>query len=657
MEHGEQNPAADLEKGYGKHDRVAAHYVRDVTYRVIPICAVILAFFSDGAILVCTLAFDKPVPRQGAIGISITLAVLFFLFGLGGMYVYRKEHYRPIPKVASGLERPPPETRRRDKTVSMLRTLRNRGKRLTSYISNRSRSDDTSSRIIDGLDGVHTRRSRRSDRAEFVQTRTSDELTTQHPPPPGREDYEQGEAVAAPLQRNIWVQARGTNRGDVPQNAPVRQPGAPRQPNALNMVPGGAHATPLQPPARADPLQAVHQYWGGNGAYDPPRAPQGPDRALDGGHVGGITSTIPAGYNARPSYPRAKPQAPHGMKPRLSHQRNLFNQRNLLLSDTRSVASTRGDVNELTGCDTGGARVNLALVPAPPYLTEEAEAAYLQSELTNWIGAWGCSVLIPAAAPDGIESAAAADALSPPKRAGNQGSLRSADKSPPAQSNKPGSRGAAKTTTPPPKSAAGTPKRRQKRAGDKSPAAPAHGHAHGRARSAAASFEAGFRKLEADHASQRAALQRLSEVLQSSRPEQRAAVPARQPATPDTEGKGTGIETQRWKQRQEPSVTPKPEPLGITGAAGRPARKSPVRIVRTTPRRRRRQQQSPRKAASSPAARLSMVKRRSPGEGPAPPPLAERACLPLSPRRSGHSRRGGVVSSSSGSARVSTWKR
>ncbi|RYP60704.1 hypothetical protein DL769_008008 [Monosporascus sp. CRB-8-3] len=654
MEHGEQNPAADPEKGYGKHDLVAAHYVRDITYRVIPICAVILVFFSDGAILVCTLAFDKPVPRQGAIGISITLAVLFFLFGLGGMYVYRKEHYRSVPKVVNGLERPPAETIKRDKTVSMLKTLKKRGKRLTSYISNRSGSDDTSSRIIDGLDGVHPRSPRRSDRAEFVQTRTSDELTIQHPPPPGREDHEQGRAAAAPLQRNTWVQVRGTNRGNVPQNAPVQQPGGPRQPNALNRAPGGAHANLLQPPARADPLQAIHQYRDGNGAYDSPRVPQGPDRALHGGQGGGITSAVPAGYHARSSYPRANPQTPHTMNARPSRQRNVFNQNNLSMPDTRSVASARGDASELNGWDTSGARVTLALVPDPPYLTEEAEAAYLQPELTNWIGTWARSVLVPAAASDGIEFAAAADALSPSERAGNRGSLRSADKSPPVPSIKPGSSGATKTTTPPPKFAAGTPKRRQKWAGDKSPAA----HAHGLVRSAVASFEAGFRKLEADHATQQAALQRLSEVLRASRPEQRAAVPAGQPATPDTEGKGAGIETQGWKQRQEPNVTPKWEPSAIAGAAGGPTRKPPVRSARTTPRRRRHhQQRSPSKAASPPAARFSMVKRRSPGKGPAPPPLAERAYLSPSPRRSSHSRRGGVVSSSSGSASVSIWKR
>ncbi|RYP00164.1 hypothetical protein DL764_006595 [Monosporascus ibericus] len=656
MEHGEQNPAADLEKGYGKHDRVAAHCVRDVTYRVIPICAVILVFFSDGAILVCTLAFDKPVPRQGAVGISIMLAVLFFLFGLGGMYVYWKEHPRPAPKVANSLERPPPENTRRDKTVSMLRTLKKRGKRLTSYVSNRSRSDDTSSRIIDGLDGVHTRSPRRSDRAEFVQTRTSDELTIQHPAPPGHENYEQGEAVAAHLQRNTWVQVRGTNRVNIPQNARIQQPGAPLQPNTLNRAPGGAHANSLQTPARADPLQAIHQYRGENRAYDSPRVPQGPDRAPRGGHVGDITSAAPAGYNARPSHLRANPQTPHTMAAHVSHQRNLFNQSNPPQSDTRSVASARGHVNEFSGWNTGGARVNLARVPDPPYLTEEAEAAYLQSELTNWIGARARSALVSAAAQDGIESsaAAAAAAPSPPERAGSQGSLRSADKSSPAPSIKPLGPGATKTTTPPSKFAAGTSKRRQKRAGDKSPAA----YAHGRARSAAASFEAGFHKLEADHASQQAALQRLSEVLRASRPEQRAAVPARQPATPDTEGKGAGIEMQRLKQRQEQNVTPKWKPLPVTGGAGGATRKVRVRIMRTTPRRRRRRQRqrSPRKAASLPAAWLSMVKR-LPGKGPAPPPLAERAYLPLPPRRSSHSRRAGVVSGSSGSASVSTWKR
>ena len=103
MENEKQNHMSDLEMGgYGKEPRSWMFYVRDFTYRVVPLCALILVFFSDGAILVCTLAFEKPVPKRGVIVISVMLAVLFLLFGVGGMYIYHRKYYPLLPRDVGG---------------------------------------------------------------------------------------------------------------------------------------------------------------------------------------------------------------------------------------------------------------------------------------------------------------------------------------------------------------------------------------------------------------------------------------------------------------------------------------------------------------------------------------------------------------------------
>ncbi len=89
---------ANLENGYDGHNRVRPDYLQDFTYRVIPLCAVILVFFSDGAILICTLAFDRPLPRKGVIVVSGMLAVFFAIFGIGGMFIYRRRYHPPLSK-------------------------------------------------------------------------------------------------------------------------------------------------------------------------------------------------------------------------------------------------------------------------------------------------------------------------------------------------------------------------------------------------------------------------------------------------------------------------------------------------------------------------------------------------------------------------------
>ena len=137
MDYQEQNHPPDLEMGdHGKPPRDGMYYVRDFTYRVVPLCALILVFFSDGAILVCTLAFDKPIPRQGAIVVSGILAVLFLLFGIGGMYIYHRRYYPLPPKGSPPIirSRPPSNTQwHRRLTNSTLKLLRPLAKRMGKH--------------------------------------------------------------------------------------------------------------------------------------------------------------------------------------------------------------------------------------------------------------------------------------------------------------------------------------------------------------------------------------------------------------------------------------------------------------------------------------------------------------------------------------------
>ncbi|KAH9990001.1 hypothetical protein F4779DRAFT_623882 [Xylariaceae sp. FL0662B] len=97
------NPAsADLEKGHTSHGSTyMTAYVRDITYKVIPFCIVFIVIFSIGAILVSTVAFGRPIPQQGTIAISILLAVLFFLFCIGCIYLYHEKHYPSVTKAPS----------------------------------------------------------------------------------------------------------------------------------------------------------------------------------------------------------------------------------------------------------------------------------------------------------------------------------------------------------------------------------------------------------------------------------------------------------------------------------------------------------------------------------------------------------------------------
>ncbi|KAI1490368.1 hypothetical protein F5X96DRAFT_556286 [Biscogniauxia mediterranea] len=123
----------DVELGQDGIQRNAKHntnYVRDITYKVIPFCCVFLVVFSVGAILISTLAYEKPVPQQATIVVSSMLGAFFLLFCIGGIYLYHEKHYPPLTKGPNCPDRPEPSLRNARQTLkAMSRTVR-RGTRL-----------------------------------------------------------------------------------------------------------------------------------------------------------------------------------------------------------------------------------------------------------------------------------------------------------------------------------------------------------------------------------------------------------------------------------------------------------------------------------------------------------------------------------------------
>ncbi|TGJ81963.1 hypothetical protein E0Z10_g6789 [Xylaria hypoxylon] len=72
--------------------------VRDIIYKIIPFFGFCLVVFSVGAILVSTLAFNKPIPHQGTLVISILLLSFFLLFSIGFMYLYFRKYHPHVSK-------------------------------------------------------------------------------------------------------------------------------------------------------------------------------------------------------------------------------------------------------------------------------------------------------------------------------------------------------------------------------------------------------------------------------------------------------------------------------------------------------------------------------------------------------------------------------
>ncbi|KAK5627403.1 hypothetical protein RRF57_003118 [Xylaria bambusicola] len=70
--------------------RPSTRLVREITFKILPLCSFLLVVFSAGAILISTFSFNEPLPHQAALVISIILLLFFVLFSLGLLCL----HYR-----------------------------------------------------------------------------------------------------------------------------------------------------------------------------------------------------------------------------------------------------------------------------------------------------------------------------------------------------------------------------------------------------------------------------------------------------------------------------------------------------------------------------------------------------------------------------------
>ncbi|KAI0600541.1 hypothetical protein F4775DRAFT_69585 [Biscogniauxia sp. FL1348] len=145
----------DVESGQDGIQRNAKHgtnYVRDITYKIIPFCCAFLVVFSVGAILISTLAYEKPVPQQATIVISSMLGAFFLLFCIGGIYLYHEKHYPPLTKGPNCPDRPSPSPRNACQTLkAMSRTVRRGTKLMRTTITRKPSSytgTTTASRLI-----------------------------------------------------------------------------------------------------------------------------------------------------------------------------------------------------------------------------------------------------------------------------------------------------------------------------------------------------------------------------------------------------------------------------------------------------------------------------------------------------------------------------
>ncbi|KAI6089544.1 hypothetical protein F4821DRAFT_275952 [Hypoxylon rubiginosum] len=102
-------PEAELEEGQlepGNSRKIS--YISDITFKIIPSCALILIFFAAGGILLATLGHNEPIPHQGTVVISILLLTFFIIFFIGAWYLYIKKRYPPLTKGPDAPDRPPP---------------------------------------------------------------------------------------------------------------------------------------------------------------------------------------------------------------------------------------------------------------------------------------------------------------------------------------------------------------------------------------------------------------------------------------------------------------------------------------------------------------------------------------------------------------------
>ncbi|ORY71577.1 uncharacterized protein BCR38DRAFT_470506 [Pseudomassariella vexata] len=66
-------------------------YINQLTYHVIPLCAVFLLCFSVGGVMVCSLGYGKPVPRDAVVVVSILFGIMSFFWLICRLVLYQRD--------------------------------------------------------------------------------------------------------------------------------------------------------------------------------------------------------------------------------------------------------------------------------------------------------------------------------------------------------------------------------------------------------------------------------------------------------------------------------------------------------------------------------------------------------------------------------------
>ncbi|KAI1466294.1 uncharacterized protein F4812DRAFT_73179 [Daldinia caldariorum] len=134
---------SDLERGQGRPKSTrAVSYVRDITYKVLPCFIVCLVLLSAGGILVATVTYNKPLPRDPVIVISSMLLVFLVLAWIGLFYLYRLKRFPPLTRGPNAPDRPAP----------VARTWKDRVKRCCELIIEKLSDDDSADEPEPNLD-------------------------------------------------------------------------------------------------------------------------------------------------------------------------------------------------------------------------------------------------------------------------------------------------------------------------------------------------------------------------------------------------------------------------------------------------------------------------------------------------------------------------
>ncbi|KAI0884409.1 uncharacterized protein GGS22DRAFT_194895 [Annulohypoxylon maeteangense] len=115
---------SDIEKGQVDPGSTRmTNYVRDITWRVIPLCVGFLIILSAGATLVITLMYNKALPHKETTVVSIMLIAFIILFCIGRAFIYHRKHYPPLTKGPNAPDRPPPKNKTWKDRASVIGTL------------------------------------------------------------------------------------------------------------------------------------------------------------------------------------------------------------------------------------------------------------------------------------------------------------------------------------------------------------------------------------------------------------------------------------------------------------------------------------------------------------------------------------------------------